>query len=182
MLINLCVLCSVQYFCCSLSLMSWIWLSRSPLKGMTKAPGSWPSTHSLIFTNLTKKKKQQPRSKEAVSDCLRVQIHRRRVLLGDKSYIFQGKNRVGHEVFRWFINVKKAQHIWKCCKLLGKILFVVLQLNAPVFESSHEKTLKTYLYFSVLAAIQYECQVFYSRLKVLFTSSILCLSNMRVIE
>lgn len=54
MLINLCVLCSVQYFCLSSSLLSCIWFSRLPLKGMTKAPGSWLSTHSLIFTNLAK--------------------------------------------------------------------------------------------------------------------------------
>lgn len=52
MLINLCVLCSVQYFCLSSSLLSCSWLSKPPLKGMTKAPGSWLSTHSLIFTNL----------------------------------------------------------------------------------------------------------------------------------
>lgn len=52
MLINLCVLCSVQYCCRSSSLLSWSWLSRPPLKGMTKAPGSWLSTHSLIFTSL----------------------------------------------------------------------------------------------------------------------------------
>lgn len=52
MLINLCVLCPVQYACLSSSLMSWSWFSRPPLNGMTKAPGSWLSTHSLIFTNL----------------------------------------------------------------------------------------------------------------------------------
>lgn len=52
MLINLCVLCAVQYFCLSSSLWSCSWLSRPPLKGMTKAPGSWLSTHSLIFTSL----------------------------------------------------------------------------------------------------------------------------------
>lgn len=54
MLINLCVLHSVQYFCISSSLLSCSWLSRPPLKGMTEAPGSWLSTHSLIFTNLVK--------------------------------------------------------------------------------------------------------------------------------
>lgn len=52
MLINLCVLHSAQYFCISSSLLSCSWLSRPPLKGMTRAPGSWPSTHSLIFSSL----------------------------------------------------------------------------------------------------------------------------------
>lgn len=60
MLINLCVLCSVQYFSISSWLASCSWLSRLPLKGMTKAPGSWLSTHSLIFTSLLKR---QPRDK-----------------------------------------------------------------------------------------------------------------------
>lgn len=57
MLINLCVLHSAQYFCISSSLLSCSRLSTLPLKGMTKAPGSWLSTHSLIFSNLVKKKK-----------------------------------------------------------------------------------------------------------------------------
>lgn len=52
MLINLCVLHSAQYFCISSSLLSCSRLSRPPLKGMTRAPGSWPSTHSLIFSSL----------------------------------------------------------------------------------------------------------------------------------
>lgn len=54
MLINLCVLCSVQFFCLSSSLSSCSRLSKPPLNGMTKAPGSWLSTHSLIFTSLGK--------------------------------------------------------------------------------------------------------------------------------
>lgn len=59
MLINLCVLCSLQHFCLSSSLMSCSWLSRLPLKGMTKAPGSWLSTHSLIFSNLMEERQPQ---------------------------------------------------------------------------------------------------------------------------
>lgn len=56
MLINLCVLHSAQYFCISSSLLSCSRLSRPPLKGMTRAPGSWPSTHSLIFSSLAEMK------------------------------------------------------------------------------------------------------------------------------
>lgn len=64
-------------------------------------------------------------------------------------------------MFRWFRNVKKAQRLWKWCKLLGKIVFVVLQLKAP--ESSHEKILKR---CSPLAFIQLGFEVFHFRLKV----------------
>lgn len=59
MLINLCVLHSAQYFCISSSLLSWSWLSRPPLKGMTRAPGSWPSTHSLIFSSLAEMERRK---------------------------------------------------------------------------------------------------------------------------
>lgn len=59
MLINLCVLHLAQYFCISSSLLSCSWFSRPPLKGMTRAPGSWLSTHSLIFTSLAEMETQQ---------------------------------------------------------------------------------------------------------------------------
>ena len=77
MLINLCVLCSVQYCCRSSSLLSCSWLSRPPLKGMTKAPGSWLSTHSLIFTNLVKKKKKKKSA--ATKTCLKEDLINTRV-------------------------------------------------------------------------------------------------------
>lgn len=62
MLINLCVLHSAQYFCISSSLLSCSWLSRPPLKGMTRAPGSWPSTHSLIFSSLAEMETRRVKS------------------------------------------------------------------------------------------------------------------------
>lgn len=73
MLINLCVLCSVLYFCLSSSLLSCSRLSRPPLKGMTKAPGSWLSTHSLIFTNLIKKKWKQ-QSQNTLEDLINMNV------------------------------------------------------------------------------------------------------------
>lgn len=52
---HLCVFCSSQYlFLSSSSSMSRSLDSIAPLTGITKAPGSWASTHSLIFANLRK--------------------------------------------------------------------------------------------------------------------------------
>lgn len=49
---HLCVFCSSQYLVLSSSSISSSLYSRAPLTGITRAPGSWASTHSLIFTNL----------------------------------------------------------------------------------------------------------------------------------
>lgn len=49
---HLCVFCSSQYFFFSSSSMSSSLDSKAPLSGITRAPGSWASTHSLIFANL----------------------------------------------------------------------------------------------------------------------------------
>lgn len=54
----LCVFCSSQYLFLSSSSMSCNLNSKAPLKGMTIAPGSWASTHSLIFANLMNNRPQ----------------------------------------------------------------------------------------------------------------------------
>lgn len=55
---HLCVFCSSQYLFLSSSSMSRSLASIAPLTGITRAPGSWASTHSLIFANLRKNNQQ----------------------------------------------------------------------------------------------------------------------------
>lgn len=49
---HLCVFCSSQHLIFSSSSMSSSLDSKAPLNGITSAPGSWASTHSLIFASL----------------------------------------------------------------------------------------------------------------------------------
>lgn len=64
---HLCVFCSSQYLVLSSSSMSSSFDSKAPLSGITRAPGSWASTHSLIFANLG-----QTDIKVTYSECLKM--------------------------------------------------------------------------------------------------------------
>lgn len=53
---NLVTLCSSKYFARSASSMSRTLFSKTPLKGISTAPGSFLSTHSFILINLLQRK------------------------------------------------------------------------------------------------------------------------------